>query len=67
MGREREPRLFSILIYCREEHCRNFQVIHPDSELPKVGEWTCQTCEDALEEQMTNELARREDSKVVPS
>lgn len=58
--KEREPRLYDIVITCREPGCPNFQTIHRDSDLPKAGDWMCQVCDEATEQQMLNELARRE-------
>jgi hypothetical protein len=47
-----------VVIPCREPHCQNVLVLHPDSRLPQ-GQWTRPACEDALEEQMAEELSRR--------
>lgn len=48
----------AIVIRCREPHCQNVEVLHPDSRIPQ-SDYICTPCQDAIEEQMTNELAKR--------
>jgi hypothetical protein len=52
----------SVVIPCREPGCENVIVLRYDSPLPRV--WTCPVCEDRLEQQMVDELARRDAARV---
>jgi hypothetical protein len=54
-----------MIIHCREQACENVWVLHHDDREP-LGEWTCPECEDRLEQQMVEELERRESEQRVP-
>jgi hypothetical protein len=54
-----------VIVHCRTAGCKNLQALHPDSWLPVEGQWECSACEDALEEQMAVDLARRADVLAV--
>jgi hypothetical protein len=50
-----------VIVHCRTAGCKNLQALHPAVE----GQWECSACEDALEEQMAVDLARRADVLAV--
>ena len=33
------------VVRCRNEQCKNMEVLHPDSRVPVEGQWECSACE----------------------
>jgi hypothetical protein len=52
----------SIRLDCTTETCPNYQMVRADDPIP-AQPWRCSTCLDAIERQMVDELARREDAR----
>jgi hypothetical protein len=50
------------IIRCETPNCPNVLVLHRDSPPPSCFKWNCPACEDALEQQMVDDMAVRQAS-----